>query len=332
LNHTVNSLTVSGANIFAGTNGYGVFLSKDSGITWVESGVFRYPIRALAASGNSVFAGAEVSGIFRSTNNGTSWTSVTSDPSCDAIKCIAANGSTILAGTDFGSVFLSTDNGTNWSECGRFSDIRSVSINGNSIFAATNGSGIYRSTDSGANWSQVNTGLTNKRIYSLALSGSNIFAGADAGNVFLSTDNGTNWIAVNDGLPVYSTITILTVSDGNIFAGTSGCGVWRRPISEMAGSFIRSTQGEDCKQFSYKQFFTTRTNHRVNINFSLPSSEKVTLNMYSLSGLKIKGLINKYLYKGFYSIKWEIQNVPTGCYVVKMQIGSNMYAKSIPVY
>jgi hypothetical protein len=100
----------------------------------------------------------------------------------------------------------------------------------------------------------------------------------------------------------------------------------------MAGSFIRSTRGEDCKQFSYKQFFTTRANHTVNINFSLPSSEKVTLNIYSVSGLKIKVLINKYLYKGFYSIKWETQNVPPGFYIVKMQIGSTMYAKNIPVY
>jgi hypothetical protein len=166
----------------------------------------------------------------------------------------------------------------------------------------------------------------------LALSGGTIFAGADSGNVFLSTDNGTNWIAVNDGLPVYSTVNVLALSDGDIFAGTDGCGVWRRPISEMAGSFSRGTQGEDFKRFSHKGFFTTRTNHTMNINFSLPSSEKVTLTIYSLSGLKIKGLINKCLYKGLYNIKWETHNVPTGRYIVKMQIGATMYAKSVTVY
>ncbi len=53
-----------------------------------------------------------------------------------------------------------------------------------------------------------------------------LFAGAYQGGVFLSTNSGTSWTADNNGL-TDSDVVSLTVSGGNIFAGTSGGGIFR---------------------------------------------------------------------------------------------------------
>ena len=70
-----------GINLFAGTNGNGVYFSSDNGSSWtqVNNGITDLYIFALAVSpngagGSNLFAGTS-SGVFLSTNNGSNWTS-----------------------------------------------------------------------------------------------------------------------------------------------------------------------------------------------------------------------------------------------------------------
>jgi len=58
-NKTVFSLLVIGNNLFAGTNGGGVFLSKDLGETWnqVNTGLSKLIVNSLAADGKYIYAG-----------------------------------------------------------------------------------------------------------------------------------------------------------------------------------------------------------------------------------------------------------------------------------
>ena len=70
----INSLAVSGSNLFAGANG-GVFRSTNNGGSWtaVNTGLTNTAFYALAASGSNLFAG-NGNGLFLSTNDGDSWT------------------------------------------------------------------------------------------------------------------------------------------------------------------------------------------------------------------------------------------------------------------
>lgn len=49
---------VSGTDIFAGTNGGGVFLSNNNGLSWTMVGLMGSSVSALAVSGNNIFVGA----------------------------------------------------------------------------------------------------------------------------------------------------------------------------------------------------------------------------------------------------------------------------------
>ena len=54
-----------------------------------------------------------------------------------------------------------------------------------------------------------------------------------AGGVFLSADNGNSWTSVGTGLTTAVSALAASGDGTTLLAGTSGVGVWRRPLSEM---------------------------------------------------------------------------------------------------
>jgi hypothetical protein len=200
-NTDVQSLAISGTNLFAGTSS-GVFLSTTSGASWkeVNTGLTNTNVLALSVSGTSLFAGAYGGFVFLSTNTGTSWNAVDSGLTNSWIIAFAVSGTNIFAGTDGNGAFVSTNNGTSWTA--------------------------------------VDSGLTNSWVSAFAVSGTNLFAGTSSG-VFLSTKSGASWKEVNTGL-TNTNVLALSVSGTNLFAGT-GDGVWRRPLSEITSVGAFST-------------------------------------------------------------------------------------------
>ena len=219
----IKSIIVDGSNIFAGTQGGGVFISSNDGASWapVNTGLGNFFVRSLAVNGSILFAGTlGPTIVYSSSNNGSNWaaagTGLTSVPSS-----FATSGPAIFAGTVSGGVFLSSNNGASWAPVNTGlteSLVQALAINGATIFAGTN-NGAFVSSDNGASWTEASTGLgINRSIYSFALSGSTIFAGTDNG-VFLSTNNGASWIAANTGLT--SPVNSILVNGTDIFAGTT---------------------------------------------------------------------------------------------------------------
>ena len=227
-----------GTNLFAGTEGGGVFLSTDDGNSWqtANNGLGDSSVYSLIISGANIFAGTR-NGVFRSTDNGTNWTSAnTGLPSDYRVSAFTASNNgegetNLFAGTDGGGVFLSTNNGTNWgavndgfprntSDTATYLNVTTLTVSpngagGTNLFAGTNNlfgfpnNGVFFSTNNGTSWTA--TGL-HTYINSLAVSpngvdGTNLFAGTGGGfsapsenGVFLSTNNGKSWTATSTGL------------------------------------------------------------------------------------------------------------------------------------
>jgi hypothetical protein len=87
---------------------------------------------------------------------------------------------------------------------------------GSDIYAGTK-YGVYLTSDNGINWTVKNTGLIDSLVLSLAVNDSGIFAGT-YGGLFFSSNKGGLWIS--KGL-TNDTITALTISGKNIFAGNN---------------------------------------------------------------------------------------------------------------
>lgn len=333
----------------------GIFMSANNGTTWtlVDSGPTVANITCLAVnSAGDIFTGTSEDSVYRYTDNGTNWTVVSSgvsnapinfmDDILTFITCLAINGAgDIFAGTFERGLYKSTDNGTNWirSDSGMTSwqrEIRSLAINSaGDIFAGTHEEGVTRSTDNGTSWTTINSGLDPQwGCYNIAVYGINIFVENSTG-IFVSPNNGTNWTPVNTGLPLGINdlywINSLVVSGNNIFTATDSA-VWRRPLSEMVGVINDKSQ----QRISQQAMFNIRTSNRkspyVTIVFSLSHSEQVCLDLYNLSGHKIKSIVNKYLVSGSHSFSLDTRNITAGWYTVRMQAGSNSNVKSIPIF
>ncbi|HUI29672.1 MAG TPA: T9SS type A sorting domain-containing protein [Candidatus Acidoferrales bacterium] len=101
-NLDVNALAVIGGNIFAGTNGNGVFRSTNDGANWIAAGLKTLDVCAFAAVDSSLFAGTSTGGVYLSTDMGAHWNPVNSGLTNSVINALIQNGKNIFAGTGSG--------------------------------------------------------------------------------------------------------------------------------------------------------------------------------------------------------------------------------------
>jgi hypothetical protein len=153
-NNTVRALAIQGTNIFAGTQGEGVFLSTNNGSSWdtVNTGLPSHQIYALAVRGTNIYAGTYGFGVFLSTNNGASWTALdTGVTGPKVISCLTVSGSNIFAGTVEGGVFASKDSGNTWASVNLGFpmlpyNVWSIATDGTNVYAGTDGMGVWSSS------------------------------------------------------------------------------------------------------------------------------------------------------------------------------------------
>jgi Secretion system C-terminal sorting domain len=228
-----------------------VYLSTNTGVTWLSIGApVQHYVVTLTGIGSNLFAGTEGSGIYISADYGATWTPVDNglaDGSGSGVSALTVSGSNLFvatagnySGTHGDDVYLSTDNGASWNpaESGlptqnnKIIAIFALVVNGSNIFAGTDGTlgaTVYRSTNNGANWFGVDSNVASNYggVRCLAASGSNVFAGTDIGDVLLSTDNGSSWAAIDSGLGFRNSgsseaSALLTLNDSTLFAATAG--------------------------------------------------------------------------------------------------------------
>ena len=143
-------------NLFAGTQGGGVFLTTNNGTNWnavnngiTGNGMYVY---SLAVMGTNLFAGTSI-GIYLSTNNGTSWAEVNNGLSGGSVYAFAVSGTNIFAATQVfdyptGGIFLSTNNGTSWIQKNQgisvVPTVRTMLITNNYIFSGIDENSVWR--------------------------------------------------------------------------------------------------------------------------------------------------------------------------------------------
>ena len=228
----VNAFVVSGSNLFAGTNGAGVFLSSDFGKNWSaeNSGLAGAYIYCFAVNGDYVFAGTD-QGIFRSTDGGRNWVPTNAEYSTVSL---AVKGASLFAGFSNSGLSLSTDNGVSWTPASaglpetqwdfdNSAEVDWIAASGRNVIAGTRAMGLYLSTNDGTNWTAVSsTATAGMGVTSLIANGGKVFVALGSG-IAVSTDNGTNWEKADSGSYSYGFLGIaLAAGDSNVYAAGSG--------------------------------------------------------------------------------------------------------------
>jgi photosystem II stability/assembly factor-like uncharacterized protein len=103
----VYTLTVSGANLFAGAT-TGVFKSTDNGDAWIraDSGLPDTTVNDFLApiTGGSLYSAQFVEGVYLTTDDGNSWAAASEGLTNFEVASLAIIESTLFAGTNGGGV------------------------------------------------------------------------------------------------------------------------------------------------------------------------------------------------------------------------------------
>ncbi len=298
-------LVALGDNLFAGNNGYGVFISADNGENWneVNNGLTNLNVSSLAVFDTVLFAGTFGGGVFRSTNNGNSWEEINTGLKNLYINTFAASDTNIFVGTNAG-VFRTTNYGNSWIETNNgltdeefydngYDDVYAIAIADTNIYAGTWRSDIFLSSNNGDNWEKITSKLAESWfIASLAIVGDEIFAGTATEGLYQSNNNGKDWTKVysfprnfiNDIILHNSIIYVATEASG-IFRSNDNGKNWTQLNNGLNHTRVQALVNNNNHLFAGTSFGGIYVSGNYGLNWSQKNNGYSAANVTSLKVL-----------------------------------------------
>ncbi|MCI0472800.1 MAG: T9SS type A sorting domain-containing protein, partial [Ignavibacteria bacterium] len=118
-------------------------------------------------------------------------------------------------------------------------------------------------------------------------------------------------------LPSHSEILAITLLNSDVFIGTLGNGVWKRPLSEMIVG-IKTISSEVPSGYRLEQNYPNPFNPETNIKFALPKNGKALLTVYDITGREIAVLVNGFLNAGTYEYNFSAKSLTSGIYIYRL--------------
>ena len=215
----IDAILFSEDKIFVGSRGEGIFLSKNSGESWVpfNYGLENLTIRRLVKHDNTIYACTN-GGLFTLEENSEQWYKEFGD------KFLQVNGITFLDN----EVFIATNQGgyktninqKNWQKMPLDYSFHNISVSGETLYALAYNE-LFASNDKGNNWQNDQAGIP-KGMYTFQLLQTNNYTLAGQWDGIYKKDYTTNWIKWNKGLPTKIPITELKGNENFLVAASSG--------------------------------------------------------------------------------------------------------------
>ncbi len=92
---------------------------------------------------------------------------------------------------------------------------------------------------------------------------------------------------------------------------------------------IEETEITHPVQFALSQNYPTPFNPQTSIDFSVPQKEHVQINLYDISGKKVKTLLDETKNSGNYKLTFNLGNLASGLYLYRLQAGAVSLTKKL---
>ena len=135
------------------------------------------------------------------------------------------------------------------------------------------------------------------------------------------------WVQTNG--PYGGNISSFAVSGTNLFAGTFGGSVWRRPLSEMISSIREIEASELPRIFELKQNYPNPFNPTTVIRFQVSGVSNVRLVVYDLLGREVAVLVDEKKTPGSYETTFDARGLASGVYFYRLQSGDYTETKRL---
>lgn len=338
--------------------GKGFYISTDQGLNWVQKNNGLGNDTTLAdiqvMSNGTIFvthvtiSGAnEVFKMYRSSDNGNNWTFIKT--MTNYIESLVETSNGTYFATIGLSVFKSTNSGVSWTTLPQNDPVNPV-LNGqvvvasnDSLYMDSQNLGLIRSLD-GIHWTVVpRTGWPGTEYSSSFVITPNdtMFACLSAGatstyGVYMSPNKGKTWVLINTGLPSTPQILYyqfwLSHNSGYLFAGMSLADIYRTtaPVYSSTTTGILSPVN-----YSDKYALTVSPNPAVqvtNIEYSLPTSDLVTIELLDQSGRVVKNVLtNTSQAAGTHKMQIDVSGVQAGLYILSVRTSIGGSVKKVVV-
>jgi hypothetical protein len=243
----IQSFTMNGTTLYAGTYQKGIFRSTDNGLTWTTvNGGLGTPSQLntrnfsnLLVDNGDVFAGSYGQGVFRLRDNGNTWTNeITGLPTFNAkyIRSMLIDNSAIYISTIAGLYRSELAGAISWS----LQDVVPSGLviaelfgSGSEIFAATD-RGVHISTDNTATWVPAYNGMLGLLVDGITTAGgTDMFASMNSGYFYRSVDAGETWNIGNmPGSPFFFNNYLFLYNNDWIYRSADNGATWQQ-IYEM---------------------------------------------------------------------------------------------------
>jgi photosystem II stability/assembly factor-like uncharacterized protein len=334
INNKVSAMALNDTNIFIAKRDSGVFVSVDNGSTWTSknSGLVNLAVRFIAADGPNLLMSADKDLIF-SNDNATSWKSINSGiPASFGCWAIGIHGNDLYAGGYLGDVYHATIGDTVWTPVTLglpgvntlYQNICNFIVCDSAVFICTK-LGLLRSKDKAATWTWANSGMpAATQVYSGVVLDKRIFVVTDKG-VFYSINNGATWSSFDVAIPGKTGVYSLAILDNKLFASTDN-NVWKCPMPDLSknkGISLIPDRG------TFYINGPNRLHPYVAIEFSLQDPESVSFEVFDVSGRMTATIAKKRFFSGMSKLRWNIENVTPGLYIIRAKIGVRSTSKII---
>jgi hypothetical protein len=216
------TLSADGNRLMAMSEGFWIFTSPDSGLSWNTFAAPGGGYRAVAASSDGtklIVAGREIR---ISTDGGNTWPR--SGAPVYNWNCVAssADGSRLAAAARFGPILVSTNSGQTWTLSGApssyyWSSLAS-SADGSRLVAVPENGPVLISTNSGLSWSFTNVPIGGPAASSA--DGSILLVAESGAGVYLSRSHGRSWFKTSAPASERWTSVAMSADGSALFAAS----------------------------------------------------------------------------------------------------------------
>lgn len=297
-----------------------------------------------------MYFGAEK--LFRSVNGGLDWTPVSSDLSngvagqggvvygtITTIAVSALDGNFLWAGTDDGNVWFTSNGGTNWTKVSAGLPKRWITRvvadlwDKNTAYVCLSGfrhfddmAHIYKTTDKGQTWSNVSGDLPDVPVNDLIPdpAGPNTWYVATDAGVMVTYNGGAGWEPLGINLPNVPVLDLTFHAPARtLAAATYGRSMYKATLPLPTSTGSPALIGEVV-------IAPNPFKRRATISFTVFEKQNARLDVFDLSGKRIKTLFAGEMAAGAHLFELDMKEHGAGIYMVKMEgKGGNGFSQKI---
>jgi hypothetical protein len=123
-------------------------------------------------------------------------------------------------------------------------------------------------------------------------------------------------------------VSCVAASDSELYVGTYGGTVYKRPLSDLLTD-VRPIYPGRPSVFSLSQNYPNPFNPSTIISYQLPMNSHVVLKVYDILGREVMTLVSEREQAGTHSAKFDGASLPSGVYFYRLQAGNFRETKKL---